>query len=177
MSRKLTDEEFGDLLKSFRETAFYLETQDHYALDYEMDDFSRFLAGQPEPPSEISWWRLWLDQIASLTREGKRVTRTRITADPPSDYQRWGLWALPWHTQAGERIIYLTRSKAREIGLPGQYDWWLLDNSKVIILKYDTDGRCTSKTVHDDPETVEQHRKWRDLAVRNAIPAAQVRAA
>lgn len=175
--RVLTDGEFRGLLESFRETAFYLEAQDNYALGYEKDDFRRFLTGQPQPPSEISWWRPWLDQIASLTREGKRVTRARIIADPPSDYQRWGLWAIPWHTRAGEQIIYLTRSKTREVGLPAKFDWWLLDDSKVIILKYDTDGQCVSKTLHDTPGMVERHRKWRDLAVRNAIPAAQVQAA
>ena len=177
MARTLTDEEFGDLLRSFRETAFYLETQDHYALGYEEDDFSRFLAGHPEPPSEISWWRAWLDQIATLTCEGKQVTRVRVIEQPPSGYQRWGLYALPWHTEAGERILYIPRNEARSAGLPESADWWLLDNRKVIILKYDSEGCCISKTLYTSPWKVRQHRKWRDLAVRNAIPAAQMQAA
>ena len=47
MRTPITDDEFGDLLRSFRRTAFYCETQETYALDYEAADFERFLAGSP----------------------------------------------------------------------------------------------------------------------------------
>jgi hypothetical protein len=91
MTTAITEEEFGDLLRTIGSSAFRLETLDAYALDYERADFELFLAGRPEPPP----WQEWLDQVAAQTREGKTVSRVRILAEPPTDYQRWMLWAQP----------------------------------------------------------------------------------
>src|SRR5437667_805683 len=108
----ITEAEFSRLLESFSHSAWRLETYDTYHLDYEAADFQQFLAGRSAPPTEISWWRPWLDMVTAMTREGKRVGRVRILAEPPTDYQRWELWAALWHAQAGEQIGYLTRSQA-----------------------------------------------------------------
>lgn len=140
-------------------------------------DFEQFLAGQPVPPPEVSWWRPWLDMICVMTQEGKRIGRVRILAEPPSDYQRWELWAAHWHTQAGEQIGYLSRSRAAAAGLPTGHDWWLLDEQTVIIMRFDDVGRIASKELVADPSIVAQHREWRDLAVRHAIPAEEFTAA
>lgn len=175
--KPLSDSEFRDLLGSFRKTAFYLETQERYALDYEAADLERFLAGNPQPPTEISWWRPWLDQIKSLTQQGKRITRIRVISDPPSDYQRWGLYALPWHRGAGEQVTYIDRDTARRIGLPLDHDWWLLDDVRVIRLNYTPEGRLSSMMLITAPESVAEYKTWRDVAVRNAIPAEEVTAA
>lgn len=164
------------MLRSFRRSAFRLETRDTYALGYEVADFERFLAGSPVPPSELDWWRPWLDQIARLTGEGKSVSRVRIVAEPPSDYQRWEMWAAPWHSLAGERIAYLPRRMAEGIGLPLENDWWLLDDERVILMWFTEDGRIHEKIVISDPGIVAQHCEWRDLAVGNAIPAEEIAA-
>jgi hypothetical protein len=176
-AKQLGDDEFRDLLRTFRLDAFYFEAQETYALDYERADLERFLAGTPTPPPLVNWWRPWLEQVNTLTQRGKHVSRVRIVSEPPSDYQRWQLWALPWHTRAGERIRYLARSKAERLKLPLSYDWWLLDSSRVIRLNYDSEGRIVSKTLLTGPKIAAQHRKWRDLAVRNATPAEQIAAA
>ena len=97
--RRISEDEFGEMLRTFRRSAFRLEARDHYALGYEAADFERFLAGNPVPPPQVDWWRPWLDQIAELTQQGKRIGRVRVLAEPPSDYQRWELWAAPWHAQ------------------------------------------------------------------------------
>jgi hypothetical protein len=177
MDIPVTDDEFRDLLRSFRRTAFYLEAQDAYALDYEASDLERFLAGSPTPPPEVGWWRPWLDQVAGLTRQGKQVTRVRVISEPPSDYQRWGLWALPWHARAGEQISYVPRSAATVIGLPLDCDWWLLDDERVIRMHYTADGRIEEKALVTEPGIVALHREWRDLAVRNATTAEEIAAA
>jgi hypothetical protein len=173
----ITDEELGGLFGSFRRTAFRLETRDDYALDYEAQDFEWFLAGDPVPPPEVGWWRPWLDQITELTRQGKQVARVRVVAEPPSPYQRWEIWAAPWHARAGERIGYMPRSKALRVGLPLRTDWWLLDDERLILMQFDAAGRKAGNLLVTDPEVVGQHCEWRDLAVRHAIPAEEVTAA
>jgi hypothetical protein len=177
MGTALTDDDFRDLLRSFRRTAFYFEAQETYALDYEAADLKQFIAGSPAPPPEISWWRPWLDQITELTRQGKRIVRVRIISEPPSDYQRWGLWALPWHARAGEKISYIQRSRTEEIGLPLVHDWWLLDDERLIVMRYNDAGEVAGKSLNTDPDTIASYRMWRDLAVREATPAEAIAAA
>jgi hypothetical protein len=173
----ITEAEFDDLLRSFKRSAFRLETRDTYALGYEAADFERFLAGSPAPPPIQFRWRPWLDQIAKFTREGKTIGRVRVLADPPSDYQRWEMWAAPWHSQAGERIGYMSRSRAVEIGLPLVHDWWLLDDEQLIIMRFTEAGEIAGKHLITDPVTIAPYRTWRDLAVRNATPAEEIAAA
>lgn len=101
----------------------------------------------------------------------------RILAEPPSDYQRWELWAARWHADAGEQIGYLSRSQAVALGLPTNYDWWLLDEQAVIVMRFDETGRIAGKELVTDPGIVARHREWRDVVVRHAIPAEEFTAA
>ena len=174
---RISEDEFDHLLATFKRSAFRLETRDAYALDYERAEFDWFLSGQPRPPSEIDWWRTWLDQIARFTREGKQVSRVRVLAEPPSDYQRWMMWAAPWHAQAGEQIRYLPRSRAGQIPLPLGRDWWLLDDERVIQMWFTDEGEIDEKILTDDPAIITRYIKWRDLAVRNATTAERFAAA
>ena len=102
MATPISGDEFGELLRTFQRSAFRLEVQPFYAIGEEQPEFERFLAGSPRPPTEISWWNAWLGQVAGLTRQGKTVTRVRVLDEPPTDYQRWMLWADPWYAEAGE---------------------------------------------------------------------------
>lgn len=174
----ITEDAFDSLLRTFERSAFRLETRDAYALGYEQEEFDRFLAGTPTPPPEVDWWRPWLDQIARFTREHKRIARVRILAEPPTDYQRWELWAAPWHAEAGERIRYMPRSRALAIGLPVEHDWWLLDNERLIIMEFTSGGHIQGKTlVTGADEEIDKCILWRNLAVRNATPAEEIAAA
>lgn len=175
--RRITEDEFDDLLRSFKQSAFRLETRDHYALGYEQEEYDRFLAGNPTPPPQVDWWLPWLKQIARLTYEGKWIGRVRILAEPPTDYQRWELWAAPWHAEAGERIRYMPRYRAAELDLPLGSDWWLLDGKRVVIMLFTDDGEIDRKFLSDDPGIVAPFLRWRDLAVRYATPAEQIAAA
>jgi hypothetical protein len=175
---RISEEDFDVLLRSFRRTAFRLEARDAYALDYERVDFERFLAGSPTPPPELDWWRPWLEQVARLRREGRMVSRVRVLAEPPSDYQRWMMWAAPWYAQAGEQIAYLPRSRADDIHLPSRGpDWWLLDDERVIVMQFTAAGEIAEKRLLTGPELISRYITWRDLAVRNATAAEEHAAA
>jgi hypothetical protein len=177
MRMEITEDEFAGMFRDFAHSAWRLETRDHYALGYEEADYRRFLDGSPVPPPEVEWWRPWLDHLASVTRQGREIGRVRVLAEPPTDYQRWELWAAPWHATAGERIGYMPRSKARRIGLPADRDWWMFDEQRLVIMGFSDDGEITGKTLVTDPDVVAQHCEWRDLAVRYATPAEGIAAA
>jgi hypothetical protein len=135
----------------------------------EQEDFRRFLAGEPltEPP-DLDWFRPWLDQIREVTSQGRAVQRIRILADPPTDYQRWELWATPYNAAAGEDIRFLTRSQATELGLPSG-DWWLFDDTRLAVMRFDDEGRPLGGTIVTDPDVVARHRHWRDVAITHSI--------
>jgi len=177
MIREITEKEFDRELATFRRDAFRLETLAAYALGYERADFERYLAGDPVPPPEAGWWRPWLDQVSRLTASGKSISRVRVLDEPPTGYQRWMLWAAPWHAEAGERMDYIPRSRAAAIGLPLENDWWLLDGERLIVMRFSGTGEIAGKTLITGPGPAAAYGAWRDLAVRNATPAAELAAA
>lgn len=180
MAEAATDEDLlwsDNLLRSFKRSAFRMETRDTYALSYEQADFEQFLAGTPTPPPELEWWRPWLDEIAQLTAEGKTVSRVRLLSEPPTDYQRWEMWAAPWHSHAGERIGYMPRSRAEQLGILLTHDWWLLDDERVIAMWFTNAGEVSDRELITEPGTVARFCAWRDLAVQNATPAEEIAAA
>jgi hypothetical protein len=171
MAEPVTETQFSRLLAGFTTSAFRLETRDHYALGMEQAAYQQFLDGHPQPPSEVGWWQDWLDQIRQQARDGKTISRVRVLAEPPTRYQQWEQWTDPWHADAGERILYLPRSRAEAIALPLACDWWLLDEQRLITMQFTPDGEIAGKELHTDPGTITTYLTWRDLAVRNATPA------
>lgn len=177
MTTAITEDEFGELLGSVRHSAWRWETLDRYELGYEQADFERFLASNPEQPTEIPWWRDWLGQVADITSRGATVARVRVLAEPPTDYQRWMLWAHPWYARAHEDIRYMPRSRAIRLRLPLEIDWWLLDDERLILMYSTETGGIAGKILTTEPGIVARHRQWRDLAVRNATAAGEIAAA
>jgi hypothetical protein len=170
----MTQEEFYRELYGITRTAFRWEALPAYALGYERENFARFLAGAPVPPPEIDWWRPWLDQIARMTADGKLFSRVRVVDQPASDYQRWMIWTGRWNIEAGERIIYMPRSTARRLALSTEYDWWLLDDARLIVMRYTRSGEIADKQLITDAGLIARHREWRDLAVLNATQAGEI---
>ena len=167
MTQTISEEEFADLFRTFRISAFRLETQPAYAMTIEREGFDRFLAGSPLPPAELPWWQSWLDDMAELTRQGKRIARVRFVDTPPTDYQRWEMWATRWHLEAGEDIRYLHRNTAHETGIP-MGDWWLFDDTQLVLMGFTSDGEIDGKTLVTDTATIRSYRMWRSVAIRHA---------
>jgi hypothetical protein len=167
----MTQEEFYRELYGIRRIAFRWEAQPAYALGYEAEAFARFLAGSPVPPPELEWWRPWLDRIARMTAEGRQFSRVRVVDEPTTNYQRWMIWTGQWNAEAGEQISYLPRSMARQLAIPMASDWWLLDDERLIIMRYTQSGEIAGKELITDTDVIAQHQEWRDLAVLNATSA------
>lgn len=170
----LDDDGFAKQLAGFEHTAFRLELQPAYNVPSEADTVARFLAGDPQPPTEEPALAAWLHQVASQVAERKRIERVRVHGNPPTPYQRWLRWIEPWNTDAGEVIRYLTRQRAQEIGLlpdVGTDDWWLFDSCSLMIMRYDADGRRVETELVTSPERVVRACAWRDLALHHSAPS------
>lgn len=103
-----------------------------------------------------------------MTAEGKQFSRVRVVEEPPTGYQRWMIWSGRWSIEAGEQITYLTRDMARQLAIPVASDWWLLDDERLLMMRYTPAGEIDTKEIITTPGIVTRHREWRDLAVRNA---------
>lgn len=167
----LTDAEWAEQLRMFDRTAFRFECQPVYAEAEEADTVRRFLAGNPQPPTEVPELRVWFEQVAGLVAGGRRIERVRVHDEPPTPYQRWLQWIDQWNTEAGEVIRYMTRARAHAAGLgPAltNIDWWLMDDQRLILMRFDTNGRRVENELVTDPERVAQGCTWWDLAVHHA---------
>jgi hypothetical protein len=156
------------LADGIRQSAFRLEAQPSYAVGIERDALRQFANGNAQPPSEYGWWQEWLDLIAGHSRLGRVIERVRVLADPLSIYQKWLLWGDRWHASAGERIRYLRRNQADAIGLPVDRDWWLLDATQVVVMRFTPGGKLASTELLTDTKAVSPYRRWRELALQHA---------
>lgn len=173
MRRRMTATDFNYLFDRFEHEAFRLETLPVYTVAEEQETLAAFLAGTVRPLTEIPFFSEWHDSIRTVVAKGGEVKRVRILDEPPTDYQRLEMWAGQFQTAAGEILLYLNRSRAIEIGLPLDRDWWLFDERHLALMEFDPDGRPLGGEVTDDEHLVRQHCAWRDLAIRHATPCAE----
>jgi len=169
----LNEAEFGRLLATFEQTAFRLELQPTYTEEFENAWLARWLAGDRTPPTEVPEMAAWFEQLRALTAEGRTMTRVRVQDEPPTAYQRWENWVGIWNRAAGEHLRRMTRAKAHDVGLlpaAGENDWWLLDNSRLIVMTFDADGRRILSELVEDADAVDQACMWRDLAINHSVP-------
>lgn len=177
MTALITPAELRGMFGTCHTSAWRLEAGS-YKLGYEAPELERFMAGNPVPPPDVSWWRPWLDRVRGFKEQGKQIGRVRIDDVPLSAYQRWQHWAEPWHTDAGEDIRHMPRPRAVAIGLPS-YDFWLFDDDRLVLMLYDAAGEIAGRVLierKDASNVVAQHCAWRDLAVSNATLAEVVAA-
>lgn len=170
--RTLTRDEFAEEIHRFRRTAFRLELQQQYLEPEEEGIFAAFLRGELKEPTAV--YQGWYDRVADHVAHGRRIERVRVQQRPPTNYQRFERWLERWNLAAGETIHYMTRERAHQIGLlpaAGTSDWWLLDSTRLIVMRFDDEGHRIHNELVTDPEAVTQACTWRDLAVHHSVLA------
>ena len=62
----------------------------------------------------------------------------------------------------------MPHSRAVSLGLPLDSDWWLFDDERLLMMRFDESGCIDGKTLITDTDIIARHRAWRDVAVRYA---------
>lgn len=161
----ITGDEFGQLFRTFKHTAFRLEVRDRYDSSSENAALAKFLAGEGD---DLPWLQDWLAVIREATRRGRRFSRVRVVSTPLTDYSRFGVWCAQFTNGAGEDIRYLERERADAAGLPG-HDYWLFDSSMLIRMHFNDGDEFLGGELVEDPAAVVQHNHWRDAAWHHAV--------
>lgn len=151
-------------------SVFRLETLDEYLVDSDQDNVHRYLAGQDGP----SWAQGddWMDYLAQEQAAGIRRYRVHVLASPIGDYLRYECeWGYVYTSQAGEEIYILdTAETARPADLPDDVDdFWLYDDTHVVVMHYDAAGRFIDAEALPLSETP-RYRRYRDAAIAAAAP-------
>jgi hypothetical protein len=108
----------------------------------------------------------WLRMVQEAAAAGRRFARVRVVELPMSDWTRYS-YALSAHNiAAGEDIRYIERSNAA--GLP-DHDYWLLDSSKLVVMRFDETDRFVGGELVEDPSEIVQANYWRDAAWHKAV--------
>jgi hypothetical protein len=173
MPTLLDGTEFVRRIATVQNSAFRLELQRQYREPGEETSLTKYLAGEPGDPFEDLNGFRWIGIIRDIKNRGGQLERVRVHDTPPTDYQRWERWLGGWNIDAGEVIRYMTRDQAHEVGLlpaAGDIDWWLLDDTELITMHFDSNGNRIRTELGSDPDAVAQARVWRDLAVRHSVP-------
>lgn len=161
----LDGEQFNDQLTNYERSAWRFETQPMYAMPNEQPTLASFLAGEPRPQG---YNRDWHDLVTGLLASGRTIGRVRTIRQPLTDYQRYQLaWGIPGNVEAGEdiRILDITGDS---LDLPA-HDFWLFDESTVVILNFYPEGSLHSVEQLESPD-LGYYLKARDTALAHAVP-------
>ena len=173
----MTPDDLGRLFKTFRRTAFRLETLPAYAIDEEAESLRAWRAGGPRPAWQED--REWCRLVADATAAGKFMQRVRVVRRPLSDYIRLEFdWGYPDNIAAGEdiRILELVGDdRLPFVPEPDRgYDFWCFDRVTVVRLEYDGAGQFIRPV--DASDHVSRFTACQDYAMRRALPFSDYRA-
>ncbi|GAA3149141.1 hypothetical protein GCM10010521_40710 [Streptomyces rameus] len=160
-------DEFEDLFRTFKHTAWRLEMRQRYASDETTDTYRQFLetgAAQWDPDDP------YCELIRSQTAQGKRVERVRIVDQPPTTGQLYLLDNAKRNSALGEDIRNLWRADAERLyQLPAE-DFWLFDSRLVALLRFDDDDQLVDVELITEPAEVVRYSVIRDAAWHHAVP-------
>jgi hypothetical protein len=160
-----------ELFETFRESAFRLETLQHYVLAEDEPRRQAFGEGRPLPPrpGKTESMRMVRDAVTV----GKRVGRVHVVDLPLTDYIRYELAVYPENIAVGEDVRITQRTAHPSLsGL--DTDFWLFDaeteSPSVVWFRYAPGGQILARDYSDDPAQVERARGQRDLALAHSLP-------
>lgn len=157
-----------ELFATVQSSSWRWECQGDYAVDHA--ELEAWLRGEPMDSTDDD--REWLAYIRGLARMGIPFERVRRLTEPLTDYLRWMLDITNANVDAGEDIRWVEPRDAEPLGMPS-YDFYIFDQSRVVILWFDDQHELSGIDVDDDPEVVAQHEKYRDRVWPKAIPHRQ----
>ncbi|WP_427168845.1 DUF6879 family protein (plasmid) [Streptomyces sp. C1-1] len=164
--------ERNQLFESFAYDACHLELRDDYSVPDEDSPFTSWLRGETV---DYSYMEPWTQLVRRVTAEGKTVRRIRVITEPHTPYIQWEHATTALNERAGEQIRWLPRRSLPEnitFPLAGN-DWWLYDDRLLAVGHFDSEGRVLGSQIIEDPDTVAECARLRNLLWAAAIPHLQ----
>lgn len=161
----LDGEAWAVRVQSFRREAWRLETLPVYRVPSEDGDIRDFLAGQRIEPLHYSSG--YTEGLRKIRAEGKSKGRVHIIRRPLTDYLRFEFMYYDVHARAGDDIRILDVTD-RANPLEGVQDFWLFDQSEVVLMNYEADGSQISRELYGgDPSPYVEYQR---IALAESVP-------
>jgi len=149
---------------------FRLETLPQYTVTSDGDDYYRWLAGAQEP----TWSRKqpWLNTLRRERDNGQISQRIRIFSEEVTDYERYSA-AFGYRFNGQFEDIRVLHRGEHTIP-PGliEADFWIINDTTVITMHYDTDGTFLNADV-TSADYLADYLHTRDIAWSTAEPFDQ----
>ena len=172
MTRLLKGEEFEGKFHTYRSSVFRLETLQVYADSGEDDAIEAFERGDLSPPPDPEQ-DAWEAMIRANRAAGRTMQRVHVVTEPLTPYMQFELaWAYPPNIAAGEDVRVVAAGDGWPSTLP-RMDFWLFDDTEVLVARYRPDGSWLGVEQVDDPALLADARRWRDAAVAASVPWAE----
>jgi hypothetical protein len=165
----LDEQQIGQYIdEHFTRTLFRLETLPQYLVDSDGEDYRHYVAGLPGPT--MSRKEPWLDTLRAEHERGLYQHRVHVWRGPLTDYLRYECeWGYAYNADAGEDIRILDTSEQRKPAAVLDEDFWLIDDTDVVKMHYDPEGRLLGGSIAE-PGEIQQYRDARDAAWQAAVP-------
>ncbi|MFE5326593.1 DUF6879 family protein [Embleya sp. NPDC056575] len=161
----LDGERWASFLDTFEREAFRLETLPSYSVRGEEPEYADFMrTGRLDLPEDDPW----LTRLARYRAGGRKVTRVHIVTPPLSDYLRYEFAAYHYNVAAGEEVRILDTTRQRDAP-PMPSDFWMLDDSKVVDMRYDEHGVQLARVLLESPD-LDRYRQAKESALNLSIP-------
>lgn len=156
----------------FRDTArsaIHLEMRDGYEPDD--PDWLEWRDGQHFDPAER--WPEWFGMMRDTTARGVAVRRARIVSEPVTEYVRYEYDVTSaFNIASGEDVRWLPRSRAVGLLIPA-VDFWIFDESVVMVNHFDGDGGIVEQVRHDDTDLAARYAAAFEEIWQRATPHAE----
>jgi hypothetical protein len=165
----ITPAQRDELFNRFDHDAFHLELRDDYGSPVENTPYARWQRGEPD---DYAWLDDWKTLMRRVTGGGRTVRRVRVVTEPHSRYVTWEHSLTHHNLEVGEDIRWLPRhTLPAGIAFPlAGNDWWLYDERLLAVGHFDADGRVLGSEIVEDPATVAECVRLRDLLWNIAVP-------
>lgn len=160
----LAGSQWREFFDSMTRDSFRLETLPVYRVPQEEEAIRRFLAGEPVSREVTA---AWTRRVRAYLDSGRRVAWVHALTRPLTPYLRFEFEHYRHNVGAGEEVRILDLTEREIPGLPKQ-DYWLFDDSRVVLMHYEEDGTQISREVFDrDPES---YVRWKKIALEASVP-------
>lgn len=152
-------------LRNFGRSAFRLEVLQEYGEPSESHALALFMQGNPVGREYIADW---CDMVAEQTSRGRSMSRVHVVSLPLSAYLRFEVECAYTHTAAAGEDIRLLNIATVPLFLKDylKEDFWLFDDSRVMVQDYDSRGQLVLARICSDPEVVAHYSAIRHRAVK-----------
>ncbi|MDU0294227.1 DUF6879 family protein [Saccharothrix longispora] len=161
-SRWITDEDWADMWRRFTTSAFRLEARPSY---WTGDDLvEQYTGGRPMP---VGFNVPWHNRLRVHRQAGRSVQRVRLVDERLTEYQRCQFeWEYPGNVRSGEDVRVICSRDEVAAELPRQ-DFWLFDDSTVVLLHHRDDGPVRREPLDGDPA---EYVRYAELALAHSTP-------